>query len=386
MRKDIIYISVFLVLIGITIAFRFPTVGNAILDKDFCEDGSEYGACSVDLPYLCQDGSLVENCDVCGCPGGLECSNGQCINTFMCETGEGSCSNECEIYDIEYQPLTFSCNINENTFGNINVEGSKKVYVNVEVQNNNNFKVNNLDVKASIDFDGSKAEDGFTLKSVETGIDYKETLTLNIPDNIDVSKDYSLIISYNYDGGNLEQEYSVSLTGTSGSVTIRNVNIEQGKLIRLGDLYVGSEIINKKCCVKKAKEEISNDRFFGYCGDVENGKCDNSKPLFCKDGSLIDNCNECGCLEGYKCNIDGKCSVNEHETRADSFIIGSGLQVEDSVITNFVVDKFSQITVIEEKPILVIGKQEVNLSIRNNILNAKVDKDKKPFINISLGE
>ena len=122
MRKNIVYIVIFLVLVGITIAVRFPTVGNAILAKDFCEDGTEYGACSVDLPYLCQDGNLIENCDVCGCPGGLECSNEQCVNTNTCENGEGICNNECEIYEIEYQPLTYSCNINENTFGNINVE------------------------------------------------------------------------------------------------------------------------------------------------------------------------------------------------------------------------------------------------------------------------
>ncbi|RLI99537.1 MAG: hypothetical protein DRP03_03215, partial [Candidatus Aenigmatarchaeota archaeon] len=37
------------------------------------------------------------------------------------------------------------------------------------------------------------------------------------------------------------------------------------------------------------------------------GQCSQTKPLYCQDGKLIDNCQQCGCEEGEACQPDGTC-------------------------------------------------------------------------------
>lgn len=53
------------------------------------------------------------------------------------------------------------------------------------------------------------------------------------------------------------------------------------------------------------------------CSDgTSYGECSTNKPLYCKEGELINNCQECGCpLDGqeYSCQIDGSCKLKEPE-------------------------------------------------------------------------
>ena len=43
-----------------------------------CGDGTVYGECSSPQPWYCDDGELVNNCNICGCPSGYSCIGGSC--------------------------------------------------------------------------------------------------------------------------------------------------------------------------------------------------------------------------------------------------------------------------------------------------------------------
>jgi len=51
-----------------------------------CFDGTAYSACSdfsiggLGKPNYCNNGDLISNCEVCGCPGGNVCENGVCLS------------------------------------------------------------------------------------------------------------------------------------------------------------------------------------------------------------------------------------------------------------------------------------------------------------------
>ena len=82
---------------------RWPTAGhdnsragNAVYAV--CSDGTATGICSANKPSFCQDSggsapSLVNNCSLCGCPGGTSCnaSTGQCV---ACGCGSRICGTD----------------------------------------------------------------------------------------------------------------------------------------------------------------------------------------------------------------------------------------------------------------------------------------------------
>jgi hypothetical protein len=45
----------------------------------FCSDGTRYDTCSGTKPKYCDNGTLVDRCDICGCPAGQSCrADGTC--------------------------------------------------------------------------------------------------------------------------------------------------------------------------------------------------------------------------------------------------------------------------------------------------------------------
>ena len=44
-----------------------------------CSDGSTYGQCSLEKPKYCQEGKIVDNCELCGCNVGEVCSESACF-------------------------------------------------------------------------------------------------------------------------------------------------------------------------------------------------------------------------------------------------------------------------------------------------------------------
>lgn len=56
------------------------------IKKNICGDGTFFGECSVDKPYFCEKGVLVNNVLKCGCPEFLEEKNGECVSEYFKES------------------------------------------------------------------------------------------------------------------------------------------------------------------------------------------------------------------------------------------------------------------------------------------------------------
>jgi hypothetical protein len=47
-----------------------------------CINGTKYGECTLERPFYCSNGELIDNCAKCGCDMGLYCrANGKCSKT-----------------------------------------------------------------------------------------------------------------------------------------------------------------------------------------------------------------------------------------------------------------------------------------------------------------
>jgi len=52
-----------------------------------CSDGTSYGQCSSEKPKYCDNGNLVDRCDICGCPEGYSCQDdGSCTAPSLSAT------------------------------------------------------------------------------------------------------------------------------------------------------------------------------------------------------------------------------------------------------------------------------------------------------------
>jgi beta propeller repeat protein len=53
---------------------------NTTIVISICSDGTEYGKCSSNKPKYCQNGTLIDKCNLCGCPSNNTCQkNESCI-------------------------------------------------------------------------------------------------------------------------------------------------------------------------------------------------------------------------------------------------------------------------------------------------------------------
>ncbi len=63
-----------------------------------CSDGTLVGECSLNKPYFCLEGSLVERASVCGCPDGYSVKGEECKQTCDDGTIYGECSSTGSLY------------------------------------------------------------------------------------------------------------------------------------------------------------------------------------------------------------------------------------------------------------------------------------------------
>ncbi len=54
-----------------------------------CYEGTYYGECLPAKPFYCEEGEVVSNCSVCGCPSGYMCSNNACVPASSGSGGGG---------------------------------------------------------------------------------------------------------------------------------------------------------------------------------------------------------------------------------------------------------------------------------------------------------
>lgn len=62
--------------------------------EEKCLDGTLYAHCSEDRPKYCDNGSLVDRCDLCGCSDNLTCQDNVCVELVK-KCSDGTLHNQC---------------------------------------------------------------------------------------------------------------------------------------------------------------------------------------------------------------------------------------------------------------------------------------------------
>ena len=74
-----------------------------------CEDKTPYDFCSINKPFFCEEGELIEKCSQCGCPENLDCINEKCTTceptcTTTCGGEPNGCGGNCAHMDSRREP------------------------------------------------------------------------------------------------------------------------------------------------------------------------------------------------------------------------------------------------------------------------------------------
>jgi len=83
-RMQTIYVLIFFVVVLILtlLAASFAFSEEKFGKLPTCGDGTFYNTCSLDKPYYCQEGVLIEKATTCGCAGDLTRSGDSCISEY----------------------------------------------------------------------------------------------------------------------------------------------------------------------------------------------------------------------------------------------------------------------------------------------------------------
>ncbi len=390
-QKRVFYLIAFIIffaILGLLVSsrvFESSPTGFAVVPGEFCGDGTQRDTCSVSKPYICQAGELVASCSSCGCPFGYTCdaTTGLCSGAGSCGAGGGSCQNSCDQGQIEFLPLTSTCNIEENKAGKINLANSKDLFIDVTLKNlNSAVTLSNIAVNAYII--GENIKDGFSLLSLDPGVEFKQTIKISIPPNIDLSKQYVLIIEVTFEDKKISAEYVSQIVGGGYVFIAKDTSITQGRLVPVGgDLLAGFEIINKKCCIKNTNS-VKATRFIDYCSNY--GICSEaSKPLYCEKGLLIENCGSCGCPDGYVCSELGLCANAVSLEEIKKFYSQTQITSDESPLVGYSVKKFSRLAKEVQEPVVQVAPNLVAVSIADVNLNiSRENITQKPVISINI--
>lgn len=82
-KKNLFNILLIVVFIGVFLIAYFY-----FLEEPVCGDGTLYDTCSVNQPYFCENGTLVEKASVCGCSENLTLEGNSCISKYQTDSME----------------------------------------------------------------------------------------------------------------------------------------------------------------------------------------------------------------------------------------------------------------------------------------------------------
>ncbi len=86
-QKKYLILTLFVVVLLILFSGGFGLVNlienNFLTEKDKCGDGTLSGVCSLNKPYFCSEGYLIENAGLCGCYDGQTIQGNVCISQYQ---------------------------------------------------------------------------------------------------------------------------------------------------------------------------------------------------------------------------------------------------------------------------------------------------------------
>jgi len=81
--KKLIFILVILAAISVFLISTYPIDNKKTIAVPTCGDGTFYDTCSLDKPYYCSGGVLIENVLTCSCPAHLNRLGSSCVSVYQ---------------------------------------------------------------------------------------------------------------------------------------------------------------------------------------------------------------------------------------------------------------------------------------------------------------
>ncbi|MFH1473430.1 MAG: PA14 domain-containing protein, partial [Candidatus Aenigmatarchaeota archaeon] len=314
---------------------------GAVTPETCSEDGIAYGSCSSDKPRYCDDGILVDRCSECYCPSGYECQDdGTCKITEPCPSDPDYPTDE---WNRVWCDMDFTEKITETSksaiqfdndwgfdelipghFDYVGFRSGRSIYF--PIAGMYTFTVGSDDgVKVSID--GVSYLDRWEVRSYDTDSFDVSMIEGYHNVRIDYYEDWlTARVSFTYE---LKDKCSDdTLYGQCSSNKPRYC--DDGILVdRCSECYCPSgyecqddETCKVPACLADEKQcpdgswvgrDPNNNCEFYPCGQLEcedgtaYGLCSSTKPKYCSSGTLVNNCQDCGCPSDQTCQSGGTC-------------------------------------------------------------------------------
>ncbi|MFH1500638.1 MAG: PA14 domain-containing protein, partial [archaeon] len=284
-----------------------------LYEEGYCAGGISPNTCIGETPLYCKNGVLIDNCNVCGCESFESCQvNGECkldISKFKGFVGEYY-NNK----DLQGEPVLIRDD-SKIYFNWKSKSPSKEVakdrfsvrWIKDEIFEAGKYKFTvGSDDGIRVYVDGKLIIERWNNHPLR--IDTAE---------IDLTGgEHKIKVEYYENSGKAVVKLSWELVELFVEVVCADGTKEgecsasQGRLCQNGTLVDSCEVCS--CNEGYECKDSKCDEIFlvsDVCGDGTNyGECSTQKPKFCQNGTLISNCSICGCSDGAICEQNGTCS------------------------------------------------------------------------------
>jgi len=293
-----------------------------------CSDGTPYGQCSSTKPLYCKDGILINNCTLCGCLSGQNCiiANGTCY-TLKCSDGTpyGQCSSTKPLYCDPRMGIVNRCSLCGCDSGE---ECTKDdlycvpILFEINPGCDSEVKVSGIDSITNCGIDCFEVTKGkkFWKRSGSTWYYYGED------SNEESSKQDIVAYWRKFNGPSCKNDGTFEINpGCDSEVKVSGIDSMSDCGYQCFEVTKGKKFWRRSYGTwyyygEDSNEESSKQDIVAYwrkfngpsCKDIcwdqtPYSQCSPTKPLYCNGGTLISNCNLCGCPSGQTCLTNGTC-------------------------------------------------------------------------------
>jgi len=297
-----------------------------------CSDGTVYGHCSSTKPKYCNNGVIIDNCTKCGCSNNMSCIAGGSCNTppGISNVAIASADNS----NLAGRALNCSSLLLDADRDNLNVTvlWSLNGASNYSFGYNNNYP-NGTRFSATLGGGNILAGSWYCQITAYDGKNYStnRSNTLQISEYIcsdgtlsgrcsitkpNYCSNYGLVSNCTSCGCPAGQSCNAS-TNACYSIIVQPQNCSDGTIsgqcsVTLPKYCQNGTFVNNctacGCPSGQSCNATSNACYTPVippqnCSDgTQHGQCSATRPKYCNNGTLVNNCTNCGCPIGLSCN------------------------------------------------------------------------------------
>ena len=297
-----------------------------------CSDGTVYGHCSSTKPKYCSNGVIIDNCTKCGCSNNMSCIAGGSCNTppGISNVAIASADNS----NLAGRALNCSSLLLDADRDNLNVTvlWSLNNVSNYSFGYNNNYP-NGTRFSATLGGGNILAGSWYCQITAYDGKNYStnRSNTLQISEYIcsdgtlsgrcsitkpNYCSNYGLVSNCTSCGCPAGQSCNAS-TNACYSIIVQPQNCSDGTIsgqcsVTLPKYCQNGTFVNNctacGCPSGQSCNATSNACYTPVippqnCSDgTQHGQCSATRPKYCNNGTLVNNCTNCGCPIGLSCN------------------------------------------------------------------------------------